>query len=179
MADVSAVFGFLLALGIAFPGMLTAVWLLFPRKVEITQLRLTDTPWRCFWLGLAVAFLVGIPITIFFALPPAPAKIIGVIGLTLVLTFSTLGAAGLTSKMADRLEGDGTGKLKGASAFVGSALTLELAAFFPFIGWFIVIPFGILFSLGAATFALFQWHPKPKAETESLPEVAIEPQTVQ
>ncbi len=41
MADVYAIFGTLLALGIAFPGMLTAWWLLFPRTVEGAQQRLS------------------------------------------------------------------------------------------------------------------------------------------
>jgi hypothetical protein len=177
MADVYAVFGFLLALGIAFPGMLTAAWLWFPRRVELSQARLTNTPWRCFWLGAAVAFLVAIPILILLALPPAPLKILGGIGLTVVLTFSTLGAAGLASKMATDLKDDSAGNLNGISAFIGSAIAMELAAFFPFIGWFIVIPLGIVISLGAATFALFQWQPKTRSEAIS--EVAVEPQLPQ
>ena len=51
MADISAVFGILLFLGIAFPGLLTAWYLLFPATVERVRLRLDRTPWQCFFVG--------------------------------------------------------------------------------------------------------------------------------
>ena len=183
MADVYAVFGFLLALALAFPGMLTTVWLLFPTRVDISRQRLTTTPWRCFWLGIIVTFVLGTPIIIMFALPSSPAKIFGGIGLTFVLAFSTLGAAGLTANMADRFRGNANVKPKSVSAFVGSAVALELAAFFPFIGWIVVVPLGILFSLGAATFALFGWaseskrDPQPISDASQISAADIEPQS--
>ena len=51
MADVYAVFGTLLALGIAFPGLLTATWLLFPGAVGRATLRVSATPARSFFFG--------------------------------------------------------------------------------------------------------------------------------
>lgn len=178
MADVYAVFGYFLALGIAFPGMLTAVWLLFPTRVELSRTRLAATPGRTFWLGLAVTLIFGIPIAILFALPFAPAKLVGGIGLILVLTFSTLGAAGLAAEMAIRLRGNSDGKLRPVAAFVGSAVALELAAFFPFIGWFVVIPLGVICSLGAATFAIFRWMPREPRPSTPAKEIIPEPQSV-
>jgi hypothetical protein len=178
MADVYAVFGILLALGIAFPGMLTAVWLFFPRRVSYARTRLAATPWQTFWLGLFVSFVVGIPITILLASPSAPAKLIGGTTLVLVLTIATLGAAGLTLEMADRLQEKANGKLKTVPAFIGSAVALELAAFFPFIGWIVVIPLGIIISLGAATFALLRWMPRQLETVQDSPEMKREPQTV-
>jgi hypothetical protein len=178
MADVYAVFGFLLALGIAFPGLLAAVWLLFPNKVNLSRARIQATPWRCFWLGLAVAFVLGIPIAILLALPFAPAKLIGSFILILVLTFSIVGAAGLALEMADRVQGNANGKLKSVPAFVGSAVALELAAFFPFIGWFVVIPLGIVVSLGSTTFAIFHWMPREEQAAEPAQGIVADPQGV-
>ena len=40
MADVYAVFGTLIGIGIAYPGMLTAWWLMFPRIVTRASDRL-------------------------------------------------------------------------------------------------------------------------------------------
>jgi hypothetical protein len=178
MADVYMLFGILLALAISFPGLLITVWLLFPKRVNRSHERLKITPWRCLWLGLVVALVTGIPIIILFVLPSSPAKLMGGIGLTMVLAISTLGAAGLTARMACRLSGHLNVDVKGVRAFIGSAVALELAAFFPFVGWIVVIPLGFIFSLGAATFAIFQWVPKPIIPPEPGREIAPDAQSV-
>ncbi|NJN93776.1 MAG: hypothetical protein HC875_06645 [Anaerolineales bacterium] len=48
MADVFAVFGTLLSLGIALPGLLLAWRLLLPNHVARARQRLERTPWQCF-----------------------------------------------------------------------------------------------------------------------------------
>ena len=55
MADVYAVFGTLLALGIIFPGMLLAWSLIFPGTVGRASSRIEHTPWRSLGLGIALA----------------------------------------------------------------------------------------------------------------------------
>ena len=69
MADVFAVFGTMLALGIALPGLLLTWRLLFPKVVDRAQQRLTQTPWRCFFSGGFVLLLSAIPITVLFSIP--------------------------------------------------------------------------------------------------------------
>jgi hypothetical protein len=49
---------------------------------------------------------------------------------------------------------------------------MELAAVFPFIGWFIFIPVTFTFTLGAAIFALFGWMPRAKSESTPTPDNA-------
>jgi hypothetical protein len=154
MADVSAIFGILLSLGIVFPGLLTAWWLLFPATVERARLRLDRTPWQCLWLGGVGAAGLVIPVAILLALPVGPAKLVGWGLIGLVLAVASLGAAGLASKMARRLHADGGTQL---GSFVRAAIALELAAAFPLLGWFIVIPLTVVMSLGAALFALLRW----------------------
>jgi hypothetical protein len=44
-------------------------------------------------------------------------------------------------------------------AFLRGAAALELAAAFPVLGWFIVIPLAIIASLGATAFAVLHWMP--------------------
>ena len=46
-------------------------------------------------------------------------------------------------------------------AFVRGAVALELAAAFPVIGWFFVIPLTMVTALGATVFALLHWTPGP------------------
>lgn len=160
MADISAIFGILLTLGLVFPGLLTTVWLLFPATVERARLRLAHTPWQCFWLGGVLTALISLPVAVLLALSIGPAQFLGYSLIGLALAFSALGAAGLAAKMGDHLARQSAG-LSPAGAFVRGAVALELAAFFPVIGWFILVPLAIVLSLGAAAFALLHWMPRP------------------
>jgi hypothetical protein len=161
MANISAFFGTLLLLGIAFPGLLTAWWLLFPATVERARLRIERTPWRCFWLGGVMTAILLIPIVILLALPFGPAKFSGFVVIFISLAFASLGAAGIAAKMADRLTSRSS-NLSSAGAFVRGAVALELAAVFPILGWFIFIPLTIVTALGATVFALLHWVPAPQ-----------------
>lgn len=166
MADVFMIFGILLALGIMFPGMLTAWWLLFPTTVERARLRLDRTPWTCFWLGGIVIIVLAIPIAILMALPSGLTKFMGASLLTGALALAGLGAAGLAAKMAEQLTRRTGDRFSPVGAFVRGAVALELAAAFPFIGWFVVIPLATVASLGATAFALFRWMPAEDAAAD-------------
>jgi len=173
MANITAVFGILFILGVAFPGLLSAWWLLFPATVERARLRLDRTPWRCFWLGGVLTAMLSVPIGVLLALPFGPAKFTGWVLVAIALAFSALGAAGLASKMGDRLAARANAALTPAGAFVRGAIALELAAVFPFIGWFLLIPLTIVTSLGATAFALLRWMPRaiplPEGDREATP----------
>ncbi|MBI5713626.1 MAG: hypothetical protein HZC38_09425 [Chloroflexi bacterium] len=159
MADISALFGIFLALGIAFPGMLTAWWLLFPASVERARLRLERTPWKCFFAGGLTTAIIAIPIVILLVLPFGPTKFIAWSIIFIALTFASLGASGIAAKMGERLASRAH-DMSAANAFVRGAIALELAAAFPIIGWFIVIPLTIVTAMGATVFALLRWIPK-------------------
>ncbi len=163
MSDVSAIFGILLTLGIAFPGMLTAWRLLFPVTVERARRRLEATPWSCWWLGLALTFLVAIPMMILIALPFGPAKFMGWALAALILALGGLGAAGLAAKMGEEISRTAS-QVSALGAFVRGAVALELAAVFPLIGWFLVIPVAAILSLGATGFALVRWMPRERQQ---------------
>jgi hypothetical protein len=164
MADISAIFGILLFLGLCFPGLLTALWLLFPATVERARTRLDRTPWQCFWLGGVLLALVTIPATLLIAVGLGPTQFAGWSLIALALMFATLGAAGLAAKMGQHLALRDI-SLSTAGAFVRGALALELAAAFPVVGWFVVVPLVVVLSLGAAAFALLHWMPRPAQAT--------------
>ncbi|GAB4417361.1 MAG: hypothetical protein Kow002_03720 [Anaerolineales bacterium] len=161
MADISAIFGILLILGIAFPGMLTATWLLLPTRIDRARAQIAASLWKVFWSGLVGMVVMGLPIIILITLPFGPAKFVGFSLIALVLAFSTLGAAGITAHMAAMLT-ERAPNLSPAGAFVRAGVALELAAFFPLIGWFVFMPLAIVFSVGATFFALFGRSPKEK-----------------
>jgi hypothetical protein len=158
MADVSAIFGVLLIFGIAFPGMLTSWWLLFPAVVERARLRLESTPWQSFWFGGILTAVMVIPTVILLALPFGPAKFLGGATIAIVLVLSSLGTAGIAAMMGERIAQKSAAS--SFSAFLRGAMALEMAVFFPVLGWLIVFPLTIVISIGATGFALLRWSPR-------------------
>jgi hypothetical protein len=159
MADVYAVFGTLLALGIVFPGLVTTPWLLFPATVERARARVERAPWRCFWTGVLTALVLFIPIAILLNLPFGGGRLIGFLLIFLALATSSIGAAGLAAKMGSRLAELSYGRISPAGAFIRGAIALELAAAFPVVGWFVVLPAALFTALGATTLALLRRRP--------------------
>jgi len=159
MADVYAVFGTLIGLGIAYPGMLTAWWLMFPRLVGRASGRLEHTPWRCLAMGGGLALPLGIVVGMLLSMPYGAVQFLGGTLLFGSLALASLGASGLADLMGRRLTnkvGPGGSLLAG---FLRGAVALELASAFPGIGWFLVIPLGTVAAFGAATFAVLGWMP--------------------
>ena len=167
MADVYAVFGTLLALGIIFPGMLIAWWLIFPGTVGKASSRIERTPWRCLALGVALALPIGFTAAILFSIALGPANFLGGVLIVGALAFASLGASGMAAMMGRRLLPRSRESTSEAAGFLRGAVALELAAAFPVIGWFLVIPFIILCSLGAAGFAALGWMPQTRAVPDS------------
>ena len=156
MADVFAVFGTLLAVGIALPGLLLTWRLLLPSLVERAQQRLEQTPWKCFFGGLGFFLIYLIPVLILFNLPWGGFKALGGIASFGLLAVTSLGAAGISGLLGERLQHLGF-QTSTVSAFIRGAVVLELAAAFPIIGWFIFIPVTFITALGATLFALAGW----------------------
>lgn len=175
MADISAIFFILLIIGVAFPALLTALWLLFPKLISRAQTRVEKTPWATFWMGLITLIAFAIPIVILFALPFGPAKFFGWILLGLSLTVSSIGSAGISAHLGKRLSRNSN--FSQLSGFIRGAVILELAAFFPLLGWlFVWIPM-LIMAFGATTFALLNWNPREKAHTEISKQVNMETST--
>jgi hypothetical protein len=165
MADISAIFFILLIIGVAFPAMLTTWWLLFPTLVSRAQARVEKTPWGTFWLGLVLVVAVTIPIIILFALPFGPAKLMGWVLLAASLALSSIGSAGIAAHLGARLIHQST--LSALSGFVRGSVILELAAFFPVIGWLFIWPLLLIMAFGATGFALLNWQPREKLQASS------------
>jgi hypothetical protein len=165
MADISAIFFILLIIGIAFPAMLTAWWLLFPSLITRAQSRVEKTPMQSFWMGLVVIIAVTIPIIILLALPFGPAKFIGWILLAASLAISSVGSAGIAAHLGKRLTSQSS--FSPLNGFIRASVILELAAFFPIIGWLFIWPLMLIMAFGATGFALLNWMPREKAQITS------------
>jgi len=167
MADMYAIFGTLIALGITYPAMLTAWWLLFPEGVERARLRISEKPKKSFGVGLMASVIAAIPTALFFRLPSQVTQVLGWLWLVLVLGAASLGAAGIAAEIGLRLNWKSDGEFSSLGAFLRGALIWELASIFPLIGWLLIIPVGTLISLGGAVNAIFKKKSKKESNQEA------------
>jgi hypothetical protein len=155
MADVYAIFGTLIALGIAYPGLLAAWQMLFPGFMKRIQQRIDGSAWATFGLGTGVGVPV-ILITIFLISVPSPVfRFLGAFLAVCALALASLGAAGLAGLMGGRLNEISGGRYSVSGAQVRGAIALGLAGIFPIIGWLLVFPLGTLTCFGAGVHTLF------------------------
>jgi hypothetical protein len=148
MADMYAIFGSLILIGLSYPALLTGWWLLFPERVEKTRLTISETPKKSFWIGLLSALIAAIPAMILFNLPSQFTQVLAWIWVVIVLAAASLGAAGLAAEIGLRMNWKNDGQFQSLGAFIRGAVLIELASVFPVIGWLLIIPFGTLISLG-------------------------------
>ena len=174
MADISAAFFILLIISVAFPCMLAAWWLLFPSLITRAQTRVEKSLASSFWLGLVTLIVVTIPIVILLSLPIGPAKFAGWILLAASLALSSIGSAGIAAHLAEQMKRAGNG-FTSLGGFIRGAVILELAAFFPVLGWFFLWPLALITALGATTFALLNWMPR---ETSQIPSATTSPSPI-
>lgn len=166
MADISAIFFILLIISTAFPAMLTAWWLLFPSVVARAQVRVEKTLSRTFGLGLVIVIVLALPIFILLALPFGPAKFIGWVLLATSLAFSSIGSAGIAAHLGERMKQTGN-NYSPLNAFLRGSVILELAAFFPVLGWLFLWPLALITAFGATGFALLNWMPRQNVNKET------------
>lgn len=167
MADMYAIFGSLILMGISYPAMLVAWWLLFPEKVENARLRIAEKPKKSFGIGILAAVIAAIPAAILFTLPSQFTQVLGWIWVVLVLAAASLGAAGIAAEIGLRLNWKNDGGFQSLGAFIRGAAILELASVFPIIGWLLIIPVGTLVSLGGAVQAIFKRKEKEAKEDKA------------
>jgi hypothetical protein len=155
MADMYAIFGSLILIGLSYPALLTAWWLLFPEKVESARLQITGRPIKSFGKGLIYGLAAAVPAGILFNLPTQFTQVLGWIWLILVLGSASLGSAGITAELGLRLNWKNDGSFQSLGAFLRGAVIWELASIFPVIGWLLIIPLGTITALGGALPSIF------------------------
>ena len=155
MADVYSVFGTLLALGIAFPGLLVAFWLFYPQQVDEAASIVGESLLRCLGSGALASLGVGLPVVVLTSIPSGVSNLLAGVLVIGSLGIATLGAAGIALVLGKRLS-DRSGEVSPARAFLLGAIAFEMAAAFPVLGWFGVVPVTLFASFGVALRVLFR-----------------------
>lgn len=159
MVDVYIVVYSLLGILICLPALLLALNLLMPQVTSRIETRLEQTPGKSFGLGVPVTavFLLFIVIT---ANIPGPGQASAFLAAFVGMGLGTLGAAGMSRLLARRVtllvspSSEALNLLRGAVMY-------ELACLFPIVGWFLFAPIIGITVIGAATFGLLGWLPRP------------------
>ena len=148
MANVLAFFGILLVFALCYPALILIVWHTQPAAAR-AQARLERSPGRCIALGMMLSALAALPVLALLGNPSGAAQLAGWLIVVALLGASTIGAAGLAVLLGQRIR-------PGAqSPVIAGAVALELAAFFPVLGWIFALPVTLFAALGATPLALF------------------------
>jgi hypothetical protein len=159
MADVYIVVYTLLGILLTLPPLLAALSLLIPCTVNRAQTRLEATPGRSFVLGGAVTAVTAIWVAVTTSTGSGAVSALGFIAALLWMGIGTLGAAGMTQLLGERI----TLWSAPHSRFfqlVRGAVFYELACLFPLVGWFLFAPIAGITLVGAGLFALLKWVPR-------------------
>ncbi|GJM42388.1 MAG: hypothetical protein DHS20C20_26700 [Ardenticatenaceae bacterium] len=164
MVDVYIVVYSLIGMLICLPALLLALNLMMPQITQRIETRLEQTPGKSFVLGVPVTavFLLWIAITANIpGIGQASAFLAAFVGMGL----GTLGAAGMSRLLAKRVKllvspsSEALNLLRGAVMY-------ELACLFPIVGWFLFAPIVGITVIGAATFGLLGWLPRPSVSEQ-------------
>ncbi|MEZ4591615.1 MAG: hypothetical protein R3D55_10820 [Chloroflexota bacterium] len=164
MVDVYIVVYSLLGILICLPALLLALNLLMPQVTERIETRLEQTPGKSFVLGVPVTavFLLFSAITANIpGLGQASAFLAGFVFMGL----GTLGAAGMSRLLARRVNVLVSPSSEALNLLRGAVL-YELACLFPIVGWFLFAPIVGITVIGAATFGLLGWLPRPSVSEQ-------------
>ncbi len=173
IADVYTAFFIVLGILVAFPGMISLIVFGLPNLAKRSQLRVEETPGRCFLVGLPIVGIGGL-IAAGLMGSGGPIAAAGAAIAVVIMLVSLVGAAGMSLLIGRRMFGDAeTIPLK---PVIMGALAYKLAALFPIIGWVFLFPIEVILTTGAGLFALLGRSPARRVEHPSQPIVINMPQ---
>src|SRR5712692_302201 len=139
MGMVMGVTTVILAIAAGLVGLLVWTALIFSRPTARAHAALELRPGRCFLTGVGLTLLLGVPVIVLLHSPNGLAKLAGW-ALTLPLAAGLVtGLAAMAQLLGERLRALSPALTPLASIVLG-AVTVELAAIIPFIGWFLFGP---------------------------------------
>jgi hypothetical protein len=144
MGVTAVVVGFAAALA----GLIIWTALIFPNPAARARAALETRPGRCLLLGIFLAAILGIPFLALWRSPHGQGKIAGWVVAFPLLSMLVIGLTAMAQLLGGRLR-PLSPAMTPLGALVRGAITVELAAFLPFFGWFLFTPLMALTVIGA------------------------------
>jgi hypothetical protein len=161
MGIVMGVTTVIVAIAAGIVGLLVWTALLFPQPTARARMALVVRPVRCGLTGLGVTLLLGIPAFGLLQAPHGGAKLAGwALALPLAAVL-VVGFAAMAQLLGERMQGLSPA-ITPLAALVRGAVTIELAALLPFVGWFLFAPLVGLTLVGAGARGCFLRDPAKK-----------------
>lgn len=166
MVDVYIVTLSLLAILISLPALLVGLNLILPNVTGRVETRLAETPGRSFVLGIMITAAFLLFIAIASQVNFGPVRGLAFVAAVLGMGMGAIGAAGMARHLGTRLApmSRPTSKL---GNLVRGSMVYELACLVPIVGWFLFLPLAGVMVMGAASFALLGWLPRPRVVISS------------
>ncbi|HTQ09395.1 MAG TPA: hypothetical protein VMI31_04930 [Fimbriimonadaceae bacterium] len=128
--------------------------LIFRHKAQISQSLIQHAPFRSFFLGAVLLFVMGFVSAIFLTVPIPAVKFFGYSGMFVIVSLASLGAGGLVLFVAERLR-QYDPRLRPFVALNRGALVIVASGLVPVFGLFVVFPAVLAIGLGTAAQAIF------------------------
>jgi hypothetical protein len=149
---------------LVFVGLMVFLSAVLPRIREATLQSLDNHPWQSFGLGLVgfailgalAAFMIDNASVEYLLRTEYKPTMLGA-GITicvLMVIMTFIGATGLLQAIGEKLENLNGQTMPGLRKTFWGSLTLFGASLFPAIGWFLVVPFSLVFAFGSTLRAL-------------------------
>lgn len=160
IGDILAVIAAIVSIGASWAATILAGALLFPARAERAKERLSASPGRIFLRGLLVTAGAAIVAGVVNSTHSGPTQLLAGAIISALLLASALGSAGIVRLVAERIGGE-AGQSNSFVALTRAAGLYVAAGFLPVVGWFVIAPLALVFSVGAADAALFSGREKP------------------
>lgn len=140
---------------------------LFPDLTEGAGLKMLDSPFKTFFLGLPLLFLTILTVAFLSKLGKGPNELLGLVLLASFIYFSSIAVSGFASSLGEKLGFDGRKpwKLVACGGFV-----LELTFLFPLLGWIVIFPCVTVSGAGATLMTIFRRLRTPESSSPAEPE---------
>ena len=168
IGDVLSVIAGVLAVGGTLAATLTAIVILFRKRASAARAALETRPARTFGTGAACVLFVSIFGIALVGQPNGLLKLIAWVVLAAFFALAALGAAGIALLCANRIETFDT-RVRPLTALWRGSLLIVAAGFLPIVGWFMVFPVSVIFSLGAAMTTFLEQRPRTAAAVSITP----------
>lgn len=173
IGDILAVIAAILAVAATWAAAILALGLLFSAKVEAVRELLTVAPGRVFLRGLLTTVAVALVAMVVNSSHSGPTRILAGALWCGLLILSAIGSAGIARLLAERIEAAGS-NAAGFPVLVRATALYVAAGFLPVVGWFVITPLALLFSVGAASAALLPGRRRTRpAETAPSPAMPV------
>ena len=161
LINVFAVLIFMFFIALCLLALIALLAALLPNVANRSQAALQHSPWRAFFIGLVnYLFLGGISLLLF----STEVEILGLLGLIILvflISLTAIGLPGLAMLVGQQLSQLNHSQASPLKALLGGAITLEIAAMLPIVGWFILNPILLMLAFGTTVLA---WRNRKAAD---------------